>query len=262
MKSFEQMFFLAGLPRTGSSLLTNILSQNPDILSEGSSALSLIMGTLDNLWKNIIGLQHPITNTHREKDFIELLKNIPHEYYLKNKRKIVIDKNRSWSHNSNIEIIKEYITNNPKIIVMIRPIEEIVKSFFSLYEKNNSQERKTFFQNTDPFISAFNALLDGILYHKENILPIFYSELLNQPQNTIKKIYNFLEIPEFTHNFERIATIFPEGDYHLPGLHEVRTSISKREINIELTEDEKAEVDYFQRKINIALEKAGIKHVF
>jgi hypothetical protein len=49
MKSFEQMFFLGGLPRTGSSLLTNILSQNPDILSEGSSGLLMTMTTLDNL---------------------------------------------------------------------------------------------------------------------------------------------------------------------------------------------------------------------
>jgi sulfotransferase len=189
------------------------------------------------------------------------LKNIPHEYYLKNKRKIVIDKNRAWSSNGNMNIIKEYITPNPKVILMIRPVEEIVKSFFSLYEKNNPTERRTFFQNTDPFISPFNALLDGILYHKENILLVSYSELVTQPQNTIKKIYDFLEIPEFTHNFERIATIFPEGDYHLPGLHEVRTSISKREINIELTEDEKAEVDYFQRKINIALKQAGFMEV-
>jgi hypothetical protein len=46
MKSFEQMFFLAGLPRTGSSLLTNILSQNPDILSEGSSGLLPIIQTI------------------------------------------------------------------------------------------------------------------------------------------------------------------------------------------------------------------------
>jgi hypothetical protein len=49
MKSFEQMFFLAGLPRTGSSLLTNILSQNPDILSEGSSGLCITINTLDSL---------------------------------------------------------------------------------------------------------------------------------------------------------------------------------------------------------------------
>jgi hypothetical protein len=49
MKSFEQMFFLAGLPRTGSSLLTNILSQNPDILSEGSSGLPSAMSIMDKL---------------------------------------------------------------------------------------------------------------------------------------------------------------------------------------------------------------------
>jgi hypothetical protein len=207
-------------------------------------------------------LQQAIVNTNRKEDFTQLLKNIPHQYYLNNKRKIVIDKNRGWSYTLNVGLIKEYITANPKIILMIRPVEEIVKSLFSLYEKNNSQERQGFFQNTDPFIGAFNALLDGILYNKENILLVSYNELVNQPQDTIKKIYDFLEIPEFTHNFERIATIFPEGDYHLPGLHEVRTSISKREINIELTEDEKAEVDYFQRKIDIALEKAGFKDVF
>jgi hypothetical protein len=39
MKSFEQIFFLSGLGRTGSSLLTALFSQNPDIASMGSSMM-------------------------------------------------------------------------------------------------------------------------------------------------------------------------------------------------------------------------------
>lgn len=262
MKSFEKMFFLSGLPRTGSSLLTNILSQNPDILSEGTSGLlGTLQAVVERFNENEV-MKKAIVNTHREEDFLYFIENIPSEYYKTNKRKFILDKNRTWSYTGNVDLIKQYIDNNPKIILMIRPVEEITKSFFSLYEKNKSNERETFFKTLDPFISSFNFLLDGILYSKENILLVSYDELVNQPKQTIDKIYNFLEIPHFTHNFERIATIFPEGDYHLPGLHEVRTSISKREINIELTEDEQAEVDYFQRKIEIALKKAGIENVF
>ena len=39
----KDIFFLSGLPRTGSTLLTSILSQNSNIHTEGNSALCQLM---------------------------------------------------------------------------------------------------------------------------------------------------------------------------------------------------------------------------
>ena len=41
--SFQQFVCLSGLPRTGSTLLSAILSQNPLIHAEGNSAVSPLM---------------------------------------------------------------------------------------------------------------------------------------------------------------------------------------------------------------------------
>jgi hypothetical protein len=95
MKSFEQMFFLAGLPRTGSSLLTAILSENPDILSEGTSALIDLMWENQELFINHKPIVESIQNTKKYNVQKTLLKNIPHLYYLDNKRNFVIDKSRN-----------------------------------------------------------------------------------------------------------------------------------------------------------------------
>jgi sulfotransferase len=95
MKSFENMFFLAGLPRTGSSLLTAILSENPDILTEGTSGLIDLMWENQKLFNENLTLKENIENTKKYNIKEILLKNIPHLYYLENKRNFVIDKNRN-----------------------------------------------------------------------------------------------------------------------------------------------------------------------
>lgn len=43
MAAFKKMVLLAGLPRTGSTLLSNILAQNSNIHIESNSALCQVM---------------------------------------------------------------------------------------------------------------------------------------------------------------------------------------------------------------------------
>jgi hypothetical protein len=99
MKSFEKMFFLAGLPRTGSSLLTSILSQNPDILSEGSSALLQILILNENMTNDNIeiagGINESFINTNRGHVKKTIIESIPDLYYKNTPHKIIIDKQRN-----------------------------------------------------------------------------------------------------------------------------------------------------------------------
>ena len=49
----DTLYFIAGLPRSGSTLITNILKQNPEIHGESVSSLSSIFGTVNANWNNI-----------------------------------------------------------------------------------------------------------------------------------------------------------------------------------------------------------------
>lgn len=264
MKSYEQMFFMGGLPRTGSSLLTAILSQNPDILSEGSSGFINLIKNVENIFEKDEGLNHALQNTNRRYVEKNILESIPHYYYGERSKKYVIDKNRHWVHPLAIETIKKYITDNPKIIVMLRPIEEIAKSIYNIaLENDDIQQAYAWMYGGDPLINSFDALKQGLSTHKEHFLFVTYDQLVLDTKNTIDRIYNFLGIKKFKHNYKKVdSTNVQEGDYHLMGLHEIREKVGKRKIDVELPEELLNRAKYLQKDLEIAFKKAGLDDVF
>ena len=118
---------LSGLPRSGSTLLSSILSQNTNIHAEGNSALCQLMWDLQQSCRGLANEQLVVTNRlTTEKDVVSAL---PYQYYKDVKASIIIDKCRSWTHPLNVEMLYRYFDHKPKIIVLVRPILEIVRSF-------------------------------------------------------------------------------------------------------------------------------------
>jgi sulfotransferase len=188
---------------------------------------------------------------------------LPHIYYQDLNKKIIIDKSRGWTHPEMIEMIEKYLTKQPKIIVMLRPIKEIIESLYHIAQKNDKLE--WFYgviSGGDPLIIPLQNLKAGIEKYKDYFLFVNYSDLLNKPKETMTRIYDFLEIEPFEHNFDHIENNFPEGDYDLPGLHEVRKKVSKRETGVVLEDDVLLWATYLQKDLEMAFKKAGIKDVF
>jgi sulfotransferase len=63
---------------------------------------------------------------------------------------------------------------------------------------------------------------------------IEYSDLMDKPEETMKKIYEFLGEEYFEHDFSKIENIHRERDaevYGMADMHEVRESLGRRGIN-------------------------------
>lgn len=232
----KNFYFISGLPRTGSTLLSSILYQNPLIHTEGNSALCQLM------WDNYVSCfynskEQLLANNKFNLDKI-IIGKLPFLYYENIERPIIIDKCRSWTLKDNINLIDKYITSDYKIIIMIRPIDEIIKSFdeiiksfMKLYLKNKVySEEKLLVPNSEPLMRSLN----GVLYAKQNninnnFIFIHYDDLISKPQFTLKKIYDFFGLEEFKHNFNNIINYFQENDaiYGLIGMHEIKSNIIK-----------------------------------
>lgn len=260
----EGMFFLSGLPRTGSTLLSAILSQNPDLLSEGTSGLLELIWQNQRLFEENQFIIESLKNNNKTDVQNDVIQGLPNLYYRDNDQKYIVDKNRNWSNNTNIEMIKRYVTTSPKIIVMLRPIEEIAESFYYIHKKNkrlDQLEQHLFYQD-NPLMFPFNNLLDALLKNKDCLLLLTYKELVEQPKNVIDKIYNFLQIPKYKHNFDNIINITPEGDYGLNGLHEVRNQIGYRDKKIKLPRHIKQQALKMQKQLEQTLEAVGEYDIF
>jgi len=231
---------LSGLPRTGSTLLSAILSQNPEIHAEGNSAVCQLMW--DMQCSIFMACNEQLMASNKLNIGIELIENIPNIYYKNITASTIIDKCRSWTLPDNIAMLNKYFKHKPKIIVLERPIIDIVKSFVALRRANNYQgnlEEGLLDTWSEPIMRSY----EGVKWAKANnngeFLFIQYKDLLHDTKSTINKIYEFCELEFFEHNFNNIVNKYPENDkfYGMLGQHDVRPMITERVLDVTLSQE-------------------------
>ena len=189
--SYSQLVCLSGLPRSGSTLLSAILSQNPLIHAEGNSAVCQIMWDMEQSLINNCGEQ--INANNRQTTVNDFISSIPHIYYKNNDKneKIVVDKCRSWTLNENISLLKKYVDKNIKIIILERPLLEVVNSLVKIYNKNNKiiDIERLLDNNSEPIMRSMEGIVKPNKNDKDNtFLFITYEELITDTKTTLKKI--------------------------------------------------------------------------
>jgi sulfotransferase len=230
----EQFVCLSGLPRAGSTLLSAILSQNPLIHAEGNSAVCQLMWDMQQSGLNS-AKEQLIANGREKTTMHNLISQIPHIYYKDMSEKIVVDKCRSWTIPANIEMLRTYIDKNYKVIILLRSTVDVVKSFVKLYRNNGITgdiEAKLLRPNSEPLMRS----IAGVNWAKKNnsknnFLFVKYEDLINNPADAMKEIYDFCGWEHFSHNFDKVECKYPENDevYGLKGMHRIHHQVGIRE---------------------------------
>jgi hypothetical protein len=130
-------------------------------------------------------------------------------------------------------MIQRYITPDPKVIVMTRPLEEVIQSFVGLNRRNGvdiTYDRQ-WHDHADRTIQT----AAGVEWARGTRRPEYhfveYADLIERPEETIRSIYEFCGWEPFVHHFADIACAYPANDsqYALQGLHEVRPELGYRQ---------------------------------
>lgn len=245
----KTFYFMAGLPRSGSTLLSSILNQNPKFYSGPSSpVLGAMFAVEQNFMDNELYHGYPKPDQVRE-----IIGNIPHHFYSDVQQPVVFDKNRAWT--ARVPYIEGYIGEQAKILVPVRRIDEILTSILTMIHRNpfeEGQPRINFVDEqlikTDVPINDLNRCMyllgeGGIVYESLNAIMegftqnmndkmhfVDYDDLVNSPKETMENIYDFLEEEFYDHDFESISNIHREDDlitYGLSDMHEVRSKVKK-----------------------------------
>ena len=128
----KTIFFLSGLPRSGSTLLGSIIGQNPDFhVTPTSPLLDLLCFTNQNF--NLLDQKYTY-----DKDVVSanVYKGIIESFYKHIDKKYILDKHRG--HPRNLIPLKRFVTDEPKIICTVRPVSEIIASYIKLIEKSST----------------------------------------------------------------------------------------------------------------------------
>jgi sulfotransferase len=232
-------YYMGGLPRSGSTLLTAILNQHPDIYASPTSPL------IDMHWK----LSEAIYDTEiwksglRNENAQLTLDSLANNFYSDINKPIVIDKNRAWGTPGNQHVAKAF-NSNPKTIVVLRPILEVLSSFVRLANKNPDNFIDKGIRENDFYVKYYRDLNDvrcdwlmypngeidrsllavaTLLKNPDSCHIVWYDNLLKQPQKCLTDIYKFLEIDNFEHSFNNIKQLDTHKDLEAFGIKDLHT---------------------------------------
>ena len=230
--------FIAGLPRSGSTLLAAILRQNPDCHAAISGPLADIFESVVRVMSVSEGAPF-ISDERRER----LLRAIVATYYSESSNTDwVFDTNRNWCR-----LLPSISLLFPasRIICCVRNPAWILDSIERLIQKNALRVSKLFPQDKPSDIySRVEILMKGGLVsaslaslrqawfseHADRLLVVRYDSLTETPDLVIGKLYEMLHIPAFKHDFNNLAYSEQDFDARLntPGLHDVWSRVEAR----------------------------------
>jgi sulfotransferase len=237
----EKIFFQSSLPRAGSTLLQNILGQNPDFYTTPTSGLLELLYRSRNGFSDSPEFKAQDEETMK-KAFMGYCKG-GLEGYFKNitDKKYIVDKSRAWG--VNYDFLNMFY-EDPKIVCMLRDPRDIFASMEKNYRKNphiNSgvvnnaelkgttvEKRIDIWAATPPLGISFDWLKDIVSQglHKK-ILFIKYEDLTQKPQVELNKIYDFFGVEKYTHDFTNVEQVTHEDDriHGIFGDHKIRQTV-------------------------------------
>lgn len=241
----QKIFYNSSLPRSGATLLQNIFAQNNDIYAPSMSALLEMLVASKSEFLMNLQYQHPsqeqILKTSVYNFFKSGLKGYAETI---TEKSYYIDKNFSWGYYYDflLQINKE----EPKVIFMVRDLRDIFASFEKNYRneflkinshidwnelKNTTMQKRIVEWSTKPPLALNLERLSEIITwgNDKKILFVKYEDFCINPENEMKRIYEYLQIPYFIHDFKDVKKVTIENDIlHLTS-HQIKRNVSVNE---------------------------------
>lgn len=239
----KNIFFLSGLPRSGNTLLSAILNQNPEVFVSPSSPLLDNLTVIDSMLKT----NEPTKVVDYEVQTTTALQEFTKGFYKDIDKPVIIDRNKGWGDKRSMYLAYKYVTDKPKVIYMVRDVTEILASFIKLVgnDENTFMDRGIAEWQIHPYgeqtindlrcewlmrnqVGACLVTLTELLNLNIPVCLIEYNDLVINPEQEINKVYEFLELPKYKHDFNNITKLENEDllNANLPAnLHNVLTKI-------------------------------------
>lgn len=235
--------FISGLPRSGSTLLSSILKQNPRFTASISDPLQGYVKGITQITHVGAGMETTVPIEKRR----ELMMGLFDSFY-KHDTEVCFNTNRGWSGDTHL--LKDLYPNF-KMIVCLRDIPWILDSFEQLNAKNphtikplyhhqdlnNVYDRSHMLMGNNPncagYVSGPLANVKHCMFSNErdHIFFMEYDHLAKNPKLVMQQIYKFLGEPWFEHDFDKVEDSYDEFDSqaNIQGLHTVKKKVEYRE---------------------------------
>jgi len=236
----KEFFFISGLPRSGSTLLSAILRQNPEFYADISSP---VQGLVESTINVITGSEsNHLIDEDRRKSILRAMFNA---YYATVEPPTVFDTNRIWTAKTSL---LKTLYPQTKIICCVRDLPWILDSFERIVAKNSlwnvsltdDEANQTVTTRCDALmdvkkegqvVKPYYFLEEGLLLNPDMIVLVEYEMLCKQPESVMREVYDFIGKPYFDHDFTNV--VYDNEVYdkalNMKSLHTVRKQVTWQE---------------------------------
>jgi sulfotransferase len=244
----KKIFYNSSLPRSGSTLLQNVLAQNPSIYTTPTSGFIRLINSSKNVCTQapeFLAQDNKLIN----KAFAGYYKGGMNGYYNAiTDKDYVVEKSFDWLGEFNLlEGIHE---EKPKIIVMVRDLCDVIASMEKGYQENYFKQvlavnwetlenttltkRINTWVNSHPLGFCLDRLQDALISknHKDMFF-IKYENFCKNPNVIMNSLYKYLEIPVYNHNYNDIKQLTDQNDSYYLFSHDVKPTLEQSSTNAE-----------------------------
>lgn len=226
--------FISGLPRSGSTLLSSILRQNPRFHTSITDPLAnLVKGIIESSQEGP-GMKVEVPVERRRN----IVKYAIDGYYADVDKPVCFNTNRAWTLLTGV--VKDLYPES-KIIVCVRDIKWVLDSFEIAHRRNPLSTNTvtgglggTVYTRMDALMTEtgivgfpYIGIKQAITSNEKNMLMLIeYDQLCKQPEMIIKSLYSFINEPYFQHDFNNVEASWDEYDSEIGiKLHDVRKKV-------------------------------------
>ena len=210
----KQIYFLCAMPRSGNTLFASLMNQNPDIAVTANSITLEIMKELFLLKKTDVFQNFP-----DEQSLDNVLDEVYNLYYKNWNYKTIIDRGPVCTP-GNLKVMQKHFKKPIRCIVLVRNLLDVLASYIKWFETEPTafiNEYKTIDEKLSKIMYKNGAVakelmsIQYLLQHPEMAVFIKYDDLVENPEQEIKKVYSFLKLPYYQHRFTDLDQITVNG---------------------------------------------------
>lgn len=217
MKGFH---VICGLPRSGSTLLCNILAQNPTFHVLHTSPLPSLLDGLSNRLTEVPEVKGMVQRDLAVTDAqsFEAARALIHSFH--DGAKICIDKNRLWASH---QFLLAELFPAAKIICLVRDLRAVFGSFEKRWRRNplmqlppgrTIRERmNNQFSPQGMIGDALAGIDDLVLTQTKAAIFVTTEQLVENPSLQMQRIYDHLGLPAFEHDFKSVKNTAIDPDW-------------------------------------------------
>ena len=212
----KKLFFLIAQPRSGNTLFASIMNQNKDLVVTANSITLEIMKDLFLLKQTDV-----FQNYSDHKSLDNVLDSVYDVYYKDWPQRIIIDRGPVMT-TGNFALMQKHFKRPFKCIVLLRDLMDVLASYMQWYTKNpdafpnrfglqTDEEKLTMIMNKDGAVAKDLEAIKNSYNYKDICHYVKYDDMVTNPEQEFRKIYQFLNEPYFNHRFENLDQINING---------------------------------------------------